>query len=347
MGLFTLLARRGVDRVVRSGRTGRGYASFLRSLTRRRPHYIRQRWPGAVDLQSATRVAVLMHFDRDGAVHDYVHYYVEQMSKAGFATIFVSNAPRLQTAAIDRLAPMCAGILRRDNVGYDFGALKDGMGMIPALDRVALLLLANDSVYGPFHDLGAVIDRMNFGEADVWGITDSWARRFHLQSFFLAFGRRALASEAFRRFWSRLRYVQAKTWIVDHYEIGLTRALIRDGLRCRALFPYRDAATQLVEAVRQRRTEFPYARSTPTHGPFLESVVSAVEQGIPLNPAHAFWAHLIARMGCPFVKRELLRDNPVRIPGLIHWEALIRSVSDYNTDLIARHLELTVRRRAV
>jgi len=288
-----------------------------------------------------------MHFDRNGAVHDYVHYYVEQMSKAGFAIVFVSNAPRLQPASIERLTPLCASILRRDNVGYDFGALKDGMATIPSLDRIGTLLLANDSVYGPFHDLGDIIGRMDMDEADAWGITDSWDRSFHLQSFFLLFGRRALASNAFRRFWSRLRYVQSKTWIVDHYELGLTTALLRDGLRCRALFPYRQAATQLVEGVTLRRAPFPYSQLNPTHEHFLESVVSAVERGVPLNPTHSFWAHLIARMGCPFVKRELLRDNPVHIPGLIHWEALIRSVSDYNTDLIARHLELSVKRRAV
>jgi hypothetical protein len=40
-------------------------------------------------------------------------------------------------------------------------------------------------------------------------------------------------------------------------------------------------------------------------------------------------------MGCPFLKRELLRDNPVRIPGLVSWQEVIQSATKYDTDLIA------------
>jgi lipopolysaccharide biosynthesis protein len=46
---------------------------------------------------------------------------------------------------------MCGLILRRKNVGYDFGGFKDAIARIPDLGRLDSLLLANDSVYGPFH----------------------------------------------------------------------------------------------------------------------------------------------------------------------------------------------------
>src|SRR6516162_1476680 len=146
-----------------------GLASHVMSFTRRRSSYVRRRWPGALDLEGATRIAVFVHFDRQ---------------------------------SIDRISPLCGAILQRANVGMDFGAYKDGIGTLPRLDRLEALLLANDSVYGPFYDLGDVIGRMNLAEAEVWGITDSWERRFHLQSYFLLFGRRALNHEAFRQFWN-------------------------------------------------------------------------------------------------------------------------------------------------
>jgi lipopolysaccharide biosynthesis protein len=209
------------------------------------------------------------------------------------------------------------------------------------------LLLANDSVYGPFRDLGDVVGRMNLLEADVWGVTDNWDRQFHLQSYFLLFGRRALTSEAFTRFWRDLRYVQAKSWVINHYEIGLTRALMKGGLRCRALFPYRLAATTLIEAVGQEMgTNEASALSTPRQR-FAAFLLSAIEDGVPLNASHYFWNHLIMRMGCPFLKRELLRDNPVGIPGLIHWQEVIQSASKYDTDLIVRHLEHSLRNRGI
>ena len=323
-----------------------GLAAYLLSFTRRRSSYVRRCWPGALDLDGATRVAVFVHFDRQGMVHDFVLHYLAEIAQAGFTTVFVSNAPRLDPESIDRLSPLCGAILRRANVGMDFGAYKDGIAALPRLDRLEALLLANDSVYGPFYDLGDVIGRMNLAEADVWGITDSWERRFHLQSYFVLFGRRALSHGAFAPFWSRVRYVQAKSWIIGHYEIGLTRHLVRSGLRCRALFPYRVAATTMLATLGRQAADDAFPPSARRQD-FLAALVKAVEYGIPLNSAHFFWDHLIVRMGCPFLKRVLLRENPARIPGLISWQEVIQSASKYDTDLIARHLERSLRGRAV
>jgi lipopolysaccharide biosynthesis protein len=323
-----------------------GLAAYLMSFTRRRASYVRRRWPGALDLDGATRVAVFVHFDRQGIVHDFVLHYLAEIARAGFTTVFVSNAPRLEPESCDRLSPFCGAIVQRANVGMDFGAYKDGIGTLPRLDRLEALLLANDSVYGPFHDLGDVLGRMNLAEADVWGITDSWERRFHLQSYFLLFGRRALSHEAFAQFWSGVRYVQVKSWVIGHYEVGLTQRLVRGGLRCRALFPYRVAATSMLAALRRQAADEAVTPSERRQD-FLASLVRAVEYGVPMNSSHFFWDHLIVRMGCPFLKRVLLRENPARIPGLISWQDVIQSATKYDTDLIARHLECTLRRRAV
>lgn len=345
---LTRLARVLRERLKNAARWTYGWSSFLYTFVRPRSIPVVERWAGDLDLGAATRIAVFVHFDTHGTVHEFVYHYLREITRAGFLLVFVTNAPRLGAADRGRLAPLCGAILRRRNVGRDFGAFKDGIAAIPDLGRVESLLLANDSVYGPFHDLGELIRRMDMADADVWGITDSWGPSFHLQSFFLLFGRRALTSGAFPRFWRAVRYVQSKSWVIHHYEVGLTRALGTDGLRCRALCPYREVATTAVEAL---------ARETPA-GPgrlalaaartaFVARVVDAVALGIPLNSSHFFWDHLVLHMGCPFIKRELLRDNPARIPGVIRWREVIQAASKYDTDLIARHLERSVRKRAV
>ena len=321
-----------------------GLASLLVSLGRRRRTYVRERWPGGIDLDTATRVAVFNHFDRRGTVAPFVEYYLGKLHDAGYTILLVSNSPRLDPAAVERVAPMCGAILRRDNVGRDFGAYKDGIQTIPHLERLDSLVLANDSVYGPFQDLGVLIDRMSLAEADVWGITDSWERRFHLQSFFLLFGPAALASAAFDRFWRGIHYVQAKRWIITRYEVGLTRALMAGGLRCRALFPSREATRFLRLRGRNGRRR---DALSPTERRFLRNVSHLIDAGNPFNPSHFFWEVLISRMGCPFLKRELLRDNPAGIPGVQRWEEVVRSVSKYDTDLIVRDLEASLRGRIV
>ena len=311
----------------------------------RKESYIRERWEGRKPLAGARRVALFVHYDGQGIVHDFVLHYLRQLHDLGFAIVFASNAPRLVEAQIEPLRELCALVIRRDNVGYDFGAYKEAMAAIPDLAAVDTLLLANDSVYGPLQHLAGVLDRMAPEEADVWGASDSWEFSFHLQSFFLVFHRAALASPAFALFWKRLRYVQSKTWIVRKYEVGLTRALRRAGLRCRAAFPYRQAAAALIEAVVEHNVAGDGL--DPVRKTFIQQVFRTINAGVPLNGTHFFWDHLIAQMEFPFLKRDLLQKNPARIPLLNYWERVVKQSSTYDTDLILRHLELSLKNRSV
>jgi lipopolysaccharide biosynthesis protein len=231
-------------------------------------------------------------------------------------------------------------------VGFDFGNFKDAIGRIPDPGRLDSLLLVNDSVYGPFQPLAPLIERMDLTAGDVWSITDNWTWRFHLQTYFVLFGRRALASEAFRLFWRRVRYLPVKTAVITWCEFALTRAMIRDGLRCRALFPQRVVALAITEAHAASK-EPDETKLTHLRKRFVDTVMDAIDAGVPLNMTHFFWDFLIVEMGCPFLKRDLLQRNPSRVPGLQRWEAVIRSASRYDTDLIAQHLELSVRNRSV
>lgn len=323
-----------------------GFISYCRSLLRSRRDFIEERWEGADDLAAARRVVIFNHFDRQGRVHGFVRHYLRELRAAGYCILFVSNAPRLEADALDYLKGLCGLVTRRANVGRDFGAYKDGIALLPDRSRLESLILANDSVYGPFSPLGDILARIDWGRADLWGMADSWDRRYHLQSFFLVFGPRALASPAFQRFWDRVRHVQSKAWIIQRYEVGLTSALLAGGLRCRALFPYRTLVAALLDAVRQRHllTDKDLNEEQVRH---LRQLFYLVNRGIPTNPTHAFWDHLISVMGFPFLKRELLRENPMGLPFLAYWERVVQSASDYDTQLIDDHLKLSLRDRNV
>ncbi|CAO3383420.1 rhamnan synthesis F family protein [Azospirillum argentinense] len=314
-------------------------ASFFRKES-----YVRERWEGHRPLAGARRVVVFVHYDRQGVVHDFVRHYLRQLHDIGFSIVFVSNAPRL--VQVEALQDICALVIRRDNVGYDFGAYKEGIAAVPDLGALDMLLLANDSVYGPLYHLGGLLDRMGPEEADVWGASDSWERSFHLQSYFLLFHKAALTAPAFAAFWRQLRYVQSKTWIVRKYEIGLTRTLRRSGLNCRAAFPYRQAAAALVEAVVEGNVTGD-ALQDPVRKRFIQQVFYTINAGVPLNGTHFFWDYLIARMEFPFIKRDLLQKNPARIPLLNYWERVVQTSTDYDTDLILRHLEMSLKNRSV
>jgi lipopolysaccharide biosynthesis protein len=327
-----------------TSKLGVAYLAFALSFLRH-ASYIRERWPGNRPLDGARQVAVFVHYDRQGIVHGFVRHYLRQLHDLGIAVVFVSNAPKLPDAQIDFLRGVCALVLRRDNVGYDFGAYKEGIAAVPDLAVVDRLLLLNDSVYGPFHHLAGVLDQMDADEADVWGASDSWEHAFHLQSYFMVLHRAALAAPAFVTFWANLRYVQSKLWIIRKYEVGLTRALRRGGLRCRAAYPYREAANALIEAVIERNAVGDGI--DPVRKNFIQKMLDQVNEGKPLNATHFFWDYLIAHMEFPFLKRELLQKNPARIPLLNYWERVVKQSSDYDTDLIISHLEMTLKNRSV
>ena len=56
------------------------------------------------------------------------------------------------------------------------------------------------------------------------------------------------------------------------------------------------------------------------------------------NPTHIGWRSLIRNGGVPFVKVELLRDNPKKINDLDEIRHVIKSVGDYPVKYIEDHL---------
>jgi lipopolysaccharide biosynthesis protein len=305
-----------------------------------RRHYIRATWHGAVPLAEALRAAVLVHYDRQGRMLRYLQYLVRALEQAGFAVIIVSNSPRIDQTTLKQVLPHCAAVIHRRNVGLDFGAWRDALSLIENITGLKCLVIGNDSIFGPLQDIAAVLKRCNFAVADVWGMTDSYDVRYHLQSYFLIFGSTALASDCFRDFWKRLRYVGHKRSVVILYEVGLSQALLKSGLRLKALFPY----SQLVDAVLGQAI----AGRADHHklgADFFDMLLQRVNSGIPLNPTHYFWEYLITSVGFPFLKRELIEKNPVAIPFVINWRNALRQSTNFPVDLIDEYLQTAARNR--
>ncbi|HYZ92930.1 MAG TPA: rhamnan synthesis F family protein [Actinomycetota bacterium] len=323
----------------------RSYLSFIASFFRRRNTVV-ELISGADDLSTAENIVIFSHYDSGSRVGSYVRNYLDALRRAGFSIVFVTTSPRIDGDSLTWLQQQCAVVMRRRNVGMDFGSYKAGIALLTDRSRIERLLLANDSVYGPFRDLKPYLEDMNSKGADLWGITDSWEFQYHVQSFFLLFGRRAITSPAFQAFWDGVRLVQSKRFVIRKYEVGLTRAMLGAGLRCKVVCPSRNAADAYVRDVRQKNI-LTTKTLTDVERQFNADVFGLVLRGTPVNATHFFWEYLIREMSCPFIKRELLRKNPARIPSLQHWEKVIGEQSDYDTDLIVEDLERVLRNRAV
>lgn len=307
------------------------YFSYWRSFLRS-PNQVIDTWTNGRAL--GRRVAVFVHYDAAGEVQPYVVPYLQSLHDLGIDTVFVTNSGRLTDAAKAVLHGLCAAVLIRRNIGYDFGAMRDGLGHVNARPETTdLLLVLNDSVYGPLSDLAPMVERIDFSVADVWGATESYQNRYHLQSFFVAVGPAALHSKAWAKFWRSVRPVRNKLWVILNYEIGMTRDMLKEGLRCAALYPYRALiaridANALVKHDREAPDDTdPFVINRKTH---LTRLLYSASHRVPMNPTAELWRQLM-EVKFPFIKRELLRDNPAGVIDLADWRDVARA--QYDTDL--------------
>ncbi len=318
-------------------------ASYLRTGAQ-----VESVWPNA-SVALGPRVAVFVHFDPAGQIQDFVVNHVVALHAAGLSVVFASNCPVLDAASLERVKPFCAAIVLRHNIGHDFGAVRDALRLLGLpRDNTKSLLIANDSVFGPLQDLGPILDRIDFDKADLWGATESWQHRYHLQSFFLVAGRHALISPAWEKFWRRMRLVQSRYWVVQRYEIGLTQAMLASGLRCAAIWSY-DSLTKMLPRANpddDRQTILGGDTAGEMRRGHLDRIRNHVSAAIPMNPTAEFWRQLLLA-GFPFIKRELLRNNPARVADLADWRDVVRTVSKTDLAPIDAQLKRELTDRAI
>lgn len=264
---------------------------------------------GLAPPDSGSMLCVFAHFDRQGVVDDYVVHYLAALADLGCVIVFASAAGRLDDESIGKIRPYCVKIIVRDNAGYDFASWRDGLAVAGDLSRYDRVILANDSVYGPLRDLAQMFRTLESRDAAVWGITDSLRYGRHLQSYFLVFERTVATSATFRQFWRELPDYRFKHSVIMQCEVGLSKRLARAGFKLAALCEYETMAGELSIS------------------------------GAPVNATLFEWRLLLQEYGCPFIKVQLLRDNPKGLKDLEDWAPVIQDLSDYDTGLIHRHLE--------
>ena len=176
----------------------------------------------------------------------------------------------------------------RVNAGLDFGAwchlLRAGCA-----NDAPRVIFANDSVFGPFADLGQILAAMNAKSLDAWGMVASHERVWHLQSWFVSLTQRALHSPAVARVFAQDFAPMGKEEVILHGELALGVALRAERLSVGAVWP------------------------DP----------SRVRRMVPVNPSHFDWAAMLTTGAVPFIKAELLRDNPANIAWLGAWRDIL------------------------
>lgn len=222
------------------------------------------------------RAALFAHWSPDRRLSRSTIEFVNQLSSNGYRTLIVSACEDRGELDWAGRVPPDVTIMRKPNLGYDFGSWSAGIVSVPALATADRVLLVNDSLVGPFGDIAPILSRFEVSRSDVFGLTDSWQGGWHLQSFFLGFAGGILADAPLARFWREVHIEQTKDDVIQRYEYGLSRLLRHEAYGTSAAFR-------------------------------ADSVVARGQ-----NPMISGWWKLVER-GLPFVKREIVL-NPDLVP---------------------------------
>jgi hypothetical protein len=217
------------------------------------------------------RVAVMASYAPTPRVTRSVEEFITQLADAGYQVLLVRASEDPSPLKWHASPPPPAIVLRRPNIGYDFGSWAAVLNTLPKLRRAGRVLLVNDSLVGPFGPIAPLLEHFESSMADAWGAVTNPQVMSHLQSFFLGFHGGILDDPPLREFWRSIRPQVERMDYVMKYELGLNRALWSESYATQSANPYGSL-------------------------------------GLPkVNPTLDQWQELLVR-GFPFVKRALLTD---------------------------------------
>jgi lipopolysaccharide biosynthesis protein len=176
-------------------------------------------------------VVVLAEYSLGGRLRPEALSGAAAWAAAGVPTLVVAarDAWAPKTLHVDAL-PEGVAVVRRPNLGYDFGSWGAALTAYPSIAGKSVVVLTNDSLAGPYGALDGVLARSEGSSADVWAATANTLPQFHLQSFLLAFQHGVLAREPLRGFFAGVRAQDTKRAVIQTYEFGLSDAAVAHGL---------------------------------------------------------------------------------------------------------------------
>jgi hypothetical protein len=175
-------------------------------------------------------IAIVAIYPRSG-IQDSVMRLIDSLTDSNYSVIVVMNESHLAEDWLVSLLKKPVEILRRPNIGRDFGAYKIGFihaeknGYLQGTER---LLFANDSVaYGP-QSIAFVKSMLK--------IERTWHAMFvnhqfhtHAQSFFQVFRKEVFTHPDFSAFWAQYYPSELRHHAINFGEVHLSSVCLKNG----------------------------------------------------------------------------------------------------------------------
>ncbi len=249
-------------------------------------------------------VCFFCSYDKHSTIKENVYYYLNELRAAGFDIIFISSSDTIPDDDLRKLSNQCIKIINRENKGYDFYGWKIGLREYPHYRKHKALLLANDSVLGPFFSIKDIIMRLENEAADIIGMTDSLQFQPHLQSYFLYCKKIVSNSQEFIDFFDSINVLKFKMAIVRKYEVGFSQSLC-SRYKISALYSINNNLIKIQNPEKPKNL---------------------------IDITHDLWQPLITELRFPFLKKRIVVKGGITIEEIS--EVLKKSNSNYSVDIL-------------
>ncbi len=253
-------------------------------------------------------------------------------------TVFVTTCSGFDDEALGFLADHGILCLRRSNQGRCIGAYRDTALLASQLASEGLafrhVLFINDSVLplGPdssaLQSLEAVMALVaDRHAAALSGLTDSYEKGYHLQSYCLCANQFLLLEPAWQSFWQSLDVHIPKSQLIDTGEVGLSLSMTASGVDLLPLYPL-VARLLLSPSV-------------------VEDLACCGEYAFKqINPSLFLWRALRSE-GFPFVKKILLFALPTRLGGALGVQVILAALAPPGQAMLAEDFHRVLLSRAL
>ncbi|NMW87065.1 rhamnan synthesis F family protein [Mobiluncus curtisii] len=187
-------------------------------------------------LTTAEKVALVASWSKECTASKSVSVYLQELAKNGYATVLISTCEAPGKLQFPHGIPQQTIVLRRPNVGYDFGSWALALDRYPQVRQAAHVLITNDSMIGPFEPLQDLLRLTEEPGPDVTAATLSYQVSGHFQSFFVCFHNGILDAEPWRRFFDSIQEKSDKMSVVLSYELGMHDVCVKNGFSHKELF---------------------------------------------------------------------------------------------------------------
>lgn len=185
-----------------------------------------------MDNRYESSLAIFCLYAPDGVVRFRVKYILDELTTVVDEIIIVSNGD-INEEGRNILCNYTDNLIIRENIGFDGGAYADviihHLGR-EKLRQYSMLVLCNDTFWGPFVSLLDIFTKMKNSNADYWGLNKVDAGFLsYLQSYFLVFRRKVIKSDTLYNFFAeRNKYYNTRRIydIYIYFELALYSYMI-------------------------------------------------------------------------------------------------------------------------